>query len=253
MKEKFALHAMKSLKEAELPSIRELLRSHPLRTRPLHALEKGKRGVIAEIKKSSPSRGAIRAVEPREQAVRYARGGAVAMSVLVDGNYFGGSWDDLCEVSDAVDAPVLCKEFVFFEEQIDLAAACGADMVLLIARCLDAVRLRELYSHASGLGLLPVVEVHCREEIPAVLGLEPAFLMVNMRNLESLEMDFYRGIESLKEIPEHITRISASGMDSADAVQAIAKGTGTGLFLMGTALMESSDPESMIQEVTGVC
>ncbi|HPB80916.1 MAG TPA: hypothetical protein PK200_02630, partial [Spirochaetota bacterium] len=121
MKEKFALHAMKSLKEAELPSIRELLRSHPLRIRPLHALEKGKRGVIAEIKKSSPSRGAIRAVEPREQAMRYARGGAVAMSVLVDGNYFGGSWDDLRAVSGAVDVPVLFKEFVLDESQVRLA------------------------------------------------------------------------------------------------------------------------------------
>jgi indole-3-glycerol phosphate synthase len=253
VKDKFSLHAMKALKEAELPSIKRLLCSHHVRTRPLYPLGKGTRGVIAEIKKSSPSRGAIRAVEPCEQAARYARGGAVAMSVLVDGNYFGGSWNDLREVGGAVDAPVLCKEFVFFEEQIDLAAACGADMVLLIARCLTAARLRDLYSHAAGFGLLPIVEVHCREEIPGVLDLDPAFLMVNMRNLESLEMDFYRGIESLKEIPEHITRISASGMDSAGAVQAIARGTGTGLFLMGTALMESSDPESMIQEITGVC
>ncbi|HON78291.1 MAG TPA: indole-3-glycerol-phosphate synthase [Spirochaetota bacterium] len=253
MKEKFALNAMKHLKEGELPSIKELLRSFPGRSRRVYTLEKEKRGVIAEVKKASPSRGSIRTVEPRRQASEYSRGGAAALSVLVDGNYFGGSWGDLREVCDAAEVPVLCKEFIYFEEQIDLAAVCGADMVLLIARCLEAGRLRELYAHAESLGMLPLVEVHHREELPAVLELDPGFLMVNMRNLETLAMDFDAGIAALKEIPSGVTKISASGMDSALAVQAVAGGTGTGLFLVGTALMESHDPGAMIQEITDVC
>lgn len=244
---------MRSLKEAELPAVREKIRTSGSRARAVHVLGRGARGVIAEVKQASPSRGAIRTVGPREQAARYLTGGAAALSVLVDGNYFGGSWDDLREVSETAEVPVLCKEFIFFEEQIDLAAACGADMVLLIARCIDAARLRELYSHAEGHGLLPLVEVHHRDELPGALALNPEFLMVNMRNLESLEMDFYRGIESLKEIPGNVTKVSASGMDSAMAVKAIADATGTGLFLVGTALMESQNPGEMIREITDVC
>ncbi len=250
---KFSLDRMESLKEVELPDIRARLKTAAVITRSNRILKRSNDiGIIAEIKKASPSRGAIKSVSPEDQAMSYINGGAVALSVLTEKNFFGGSWDDLRVVSGISPVPVLCKEFMFFEEQIDLARACGADMILLIARVLSYKRLKSLYDYAKLLDLMPLVEVHSVEELPHVLALNPEFIMVNMRNLATIKIDEAAAIKTLTSIPSGIEKISASGIEDKKKLGDIFRSTGTRIYLIGTGLMLSEDPAAMIKELQNV-
>jgi len=251
---RFSLANMELAKIEELAAVRRALSIQPSRKRKRYCLESPAGvSVIAEVKRSSPSRGTIRDVDAVAQAVRYRNGGAVAVSVLTDGVHFGGSYEDLHNVASAVDAPVLCKEFVYFEEQIELASLCGADLVLLIARCLSPQRLSRLYSHARACSMEPLVEVHSRHELDAALELGPGRLIVNTRNLATLAIDRDEALATVRAIPPSTEIIIASGMQSPDDVRRMARETGAGLFLVGSALMESHDPEGFIREVSRVC
>jgi len=253
MPAEFSLHRMEVIKENELPDIRLRIKDCGNRSRPLHRLTKPESpGIIAELKRASPSRGAIRNVPAEEQAGKYRKGGAAGLSVLTDNNFFGGTWDDLLAVADSAMIPVLCKEFVFFNEQIELAFLYGADLVLLIARALSGLRLRELYCRALALGITPLIEVHDSHELSLALALNPEYLMVNLRNLETLAIDEETGIETLSRVPENITSICASGIDRPGKISEIYKKTGTTLFLIGTALMQARDPIPLMQELCHV-
>ncbi len=254
MPERFELSRMREIKESELGEVRARIGRISGRRRAVFRLSADNgSGVIAEIKKASPSEGSIRAVSVADRALRYLDGGAVAVSVLTDSKFFGGSYDDLADVAAAVTAPVLCKEFIYFKEQLDLAYLCGADLALLIARALDAKRLEELYRYALDLGMVPIVEAHHCDELPAVLALKPEFVMVNMRNLATLAIDTDTGFETLKSLPAGIVPICASGIESARDVSRIAAETGARMFLVGTALMRSDDPARMIRGMSDVC
>ena len=250
----FSLKGMEALKREELPALRRSLKELPARTRPRRRLEPGigRIGVIAEIKKGSPSAGPIRAADPAAQARLYAAGGARALSVLTDGNFFSGSFEDLRHAAAACDLPVLCKEFVFFEEQIEAADLNGADMVLLIARTLSPERLAELYRFTLDRGLLPLVEVHGREELPPVLDLDPGFLLVNTRNLETLVLDRPLALETLKALTEGIEPVCASGIGTSGDIREIRSAAKVNLFLIGTSLMRAGDPQAMIKELCHV-
>src|SRR5690348_17716544 len=141
-------------------------------------------GVIAEVKRRSPSAGAIREdLRPVEHARAYAQGGAVAISVLTDGPHFGGSLDDLARVAAAVALPVLRKDFILDELQLYEARAAGASAVLLIVRALSTQRLDALARMARGQGLGVLIEVHSPGELEAALAAEPTAVGVNSRDL----------------------------------------------------------------------
>lgn len=253
MKPGFSLEGMRSLKEAELSGVKKRLRLSRGRSRPRHRLippADGRVSIIAEVKKASPSKGAIASVSPAVQAAEYARGGAAAISVLVDHTYFAGSYDDLREAASSVEIPVLCKEFIFFGEQLDLAHVLGADLSLLIARILSDEELSGLYAHAKDLGLEPLIEVHESAELARVLRLGPSFLMANARDLASLEMNPDRAIAALEAVPEGIAGIYASGISTKEDIRTIRERTGARLFLVGTSIMQSGDPEAFIR---GLC
>ncbi len=251
----FDLHAMRAIKERELPEVHALLGRCIERKRASHAFPPVglASGVIAEIKKASPSRGQISGAPPAGQAALYERGGARALSVLTDGNFFGGSWADLWSVADSTDLPLLCKEFIFFEEQIDLAECLGADMVLLIARVLSPERLRALHERALRLAMTPLVEVHSEEELPAVLGAGPRCVLVNARNLETLAIEEETAARAFAKLPAGVTGVWASGINGAADIAEVRGKTGARFFLVGTSLMKSPAPEKLLREMANVC
>src|SRR5213594_274548 len=165
------------------PQARELERraSEAPPPRPFHgALQGSTLGVIAEVKRRSPSAGTIREdLDPVEHARAYARGGAVAVSVLTDEAHFGGSLEDLERVAAAVRVPVLRKDFILDELQIMEARAAGASAVLLIARAVSPEQLRMLGKAARTWGLATLVEVHAEAELDAALAARPSVLGVN--------------------------------------------------------------------------
>ncbi|CEG27500.1 Indole-3-glycerol-phosphate synthase, phosphoribosylanthranilate isomerase [Bacillus sp. B-jedd] len=145
--------------------------------------------VIAEFKRASPSKGLINGIpHPGEQAKLYEQAGATAISVLTDSTFFKGSFRDLEEVKSSVGLPVLCKDFIIDEIQIDLAYRAGADLILLIAAALEAERLRELYLYARSLGLEVLVEVHQEKELNDALMTGAQLIGVNNRNLRTFKV-----------------------------------------------------------------
>ncbi|MCX7678223.1 MAG: indole-3-glycerol-phosphate synthase [Spirochaetes bacterium] len=250
----FELSKMRELKEIELPGLRNLLQRCIPRQKPIYRLRKNEieNGIIAEIKCASPSKGIIRKVDSKFQAQGYVRGGAIAISVLTDCNFFDGSWSNLYQVAHSVPVPVLCKEFIFFEEQINVAWMLGADMVLLIARMLDKKELRNLYEHALVRGMVPLVEVHHSEELSKVLPLNPSHLIINSRDLGTLRIEYEVAKKTWKKLPSKIVKIWASGIHSVEDIKKIKYEVGAQYFLVGTAFMESDNPEEIVREMSGV-
>lgn len=254
--QRFSLAAMRKIKERELPEMRNLASTFK-RERPVYKLRDSLNegvNIIAELKHSSPSHGAMES--PLTDSVRIARyvyGGAAAVSILAEREFFGGSYDIMKLAAEEVSVPVLCKDFVFYKEQINAAYVCGADMVLLIARALEVCELEELFYHAESLGLLPLVEICREEELEKIEKISPDILMVNMRDLESLEIGFARGIKTLKALPENVTAISASGINTKSDIEFVMYETGVKNFLVGAALMTHRDPDMMIRELRDVC
>jgi len=253
--EKFSLAGIKQMKKNNRNSVARLAQALPHRKRNVYSLPMydGTRPVcIAEVKKASPSEGPIRHVSPAGQAEMYMAGGASAVSVLVDDIYFSGSFDDMSAVSARVQAPVVCKEFICTPEQVEAAWLTGADLVLLIVKMLEDDELAELYSQVASLGMTPLVEIHHESELEGVLPLSPNTLMVNMRNLDTLNIDMNTGMQTLRAIPSSIHKISASGIHTREDIQRVTEHTGAGTFLVGTALMKSENPQQLLQELTDV-
>src|SRR5699024_9506028 len=146
--------------------------------------------IIAEIKRSSPSKGAIQmAVDPAAQARKYEALGANAISVLTDEPFFNGTMDDLRAVRQAVDVPILCKDFMIDTIQIDHAKAAGANIILLIVAALDDQTLKNLYDYARAEDLEIIVEVHNEEEMERALKLNPEIVGINNRDLKTFTVD----------------------------------------------------------------
>lgn len=250
----FSLATVKQQKLQEHDVIAQKLEVYNERNRTVFALMcDSSVNIIAEIKKASPSAGTLSHVDPALQAILYQNAGAKAVSVLTDSAYFDGSFEDLCTVAHAVSLPVLCKEFICFKEQIDLAYNTGADIILLIAGMLTTNELTHLYEYTCTKGLLPLVEVHTVSELERVLPLHPEYIMVNVRNLNTLTLEYDTAIETLQRIPVGINKICASGIDSPAMLTHIKDNTGTTIFLVGTALMKSDNPEKLLKELCNVC
>jgi indole-3-glycerol phosphate synthase len=211
-----------------------------------------KLALVAEVKRRSPSAGAIREdLDPVAHAGRYWAAGAAAISVLTDGPFFGGSLGDLAAVAAAVPAPLLRKDFILEELQIAEARAAGASAVLLIVRALGAVRLRELLAAARDWELDTLVEVHDAEELAIALDTDATVIGVNSRNLDSFEIDIARAWELLSRIPASRVAIAESGMATvADAQRAAVAGADG--VLMGTALSAAPDPTGLARQVQAI-
>ncbi|MEW6527863.1 MAG: indole-3-glycerol-phosphate synthase [Spirochaetota bacterium] len=250
----FSLAMMKHKKLQQRSEVINMLQIFSKRNRPMYPFVcDSSINIIAEVKKASPSAGLINNVEPATQAILYQKAGAKAVSVLADGEYFGGSYTDIQSVAEAIKLPVLCKEFICYPEQIDVAYNAGADIILLIAAMLTADELHQLYAYTIHKGLLPLIEVHTKNELDYVLTLQPDYIMVNIRNLNTLELEYDTAIATLKSIPYNIKKICASGIDNSKTIQHIKEHTGTTIYLVGTALMKATDPQKRIQEFSNVC
>ncbi len=205
--------------------------------------------LIAEIKRRSPSAGALStALGVGERAAVYERAGASMVSVLCDGAFFDGAFQHLGEARAACSLPLLCKEFVIDEIQLDAARAFGADAVLLIVRCLPGGRLPALVAAARQRELEPFVEVTSEEESQRALAAGARLIGVNARDLDNLVMDPTRARQVLEALPEGIVRAHFSGLGGAEAVAGVAAG-GADAALVGEALMRKDDPEALLREL----
>lgn len=207
--------------------------------------------VVAEIKRRSPSKGAIApALSARDQALAYARGGASAISVLTEPSQFGGEITDL-DAAIASGLPLLRKDFIIDAVQLVEAAAHGASAALLIVRALPPDRLAELFERGTSLGLALLVEVHAEHELDMVIAGKYPIVGVNNRDLESLEIDPRVGQRLLPLVPPAAIAIYESGVSSRTDVERAAE-CGADAVLVGSALSAQANPELGVRDLTGV-
>ncbi|RNF39246.1 indole-3-glycerol phosphate synthase TrpC [Planococcus salinus] len=250
------LHKIIETKREEIQSYTETKPtegSFPAKTKLLNHLLTQK-GVISEIKRASPSKGDIQInVDIEAQARKYEQAGAAAISVLTDEKYFKGSIEDLRKVAQAVSIPVLCKDFMISEIQIDRAKNAGATIILLIVAALEKEQLHRLFRHAKNLGLEVLVEVHDEQELQQALELDAQLIGINNRNLKTFEVSLERTVELAGQFPfdGHRVLISESGLHSKEDAAFVFKCGASGI-LVGETLMRSDDPGQWIQEATAM-
>ncbi len=208
--------------------------------------------VIAEVKRSSPSKGDLATIaDPKALADKYATGGAQVISVLTERRRFGGSLADLVAVRDAVEIPILRKDFMVDDYQVYEARAFGADVILLIVAALGDSQLQDLNELAKELGLSVLVEVHNEDELERAFELNPLLLGVNARNLKTLEVDLAVCQRLIPMIPKNILAIAESGISSLKEVEQLVQAGARGV-LVGETLVKSGNPSETIQEWTEV-
>lgn len=208
--------------------------------------------VIAEVKRSSPSKGDLAPItDPKALADNYAVGGAQVISVLTERRRFGGTLADLAAVRDAVEIPILRKDFMVDEYQVFEARAFGADMILLIVAALVDSQMQDLNELAKELGLSVLVEVHDEDELERAFELSPQLVGVNARNLKTLDVDLATCERLLPLIPRDIVAIAESGISSLAEVERLVTAGARGV-LVGETLVKSGNPTETIQEWTEV-
>ncbi|MCL6515551.1 indole-3-glycerol phosphate synthase TrpC [Alicyclobacillus sp.] len=206
--------------------------------------------VIAEVKRASPSKGLIAPVfHPAATAAVYERAGAAAISVLTDEVYFQGSIADLMAVRDRVRLPVLRKDFILDEVQVDEARAAGADAILLICAALSKERLRELAAYGRSLGLDTLIEVHDVHELDAALAAEPSVLGVNNRDLRTFEVSLETTRIVLSQVPAGTLVIGESGVHTAEDAARMAAYGARGI-LVGESLMRAGGEDEVAERLT---
>jgi len=217
------------------------------------ALQRGERiKVIAEVKRASPSRGALAEIpDPADLARSYAAGGAAAVSVLTEERRFGGSLDDLSAVRAAVDIPVLRKDFIAEPYQVLEARAAGADLVLLIVAALDDATLARLHALVLELGMTPLVETHDAEEVRRAVALGASVIGVNARDLSTFELDRDLFGRLAPSIPDGTVRIAESAVSGVADVEHYRR-AGADVVLVGEALVTGGDPVATLHEFLAV-
>lgn len=207
-----------------------------------HKIENGQPGVIAEVKKASPSKGVIRETfYPAEIAKSYEIHGAACLSVLTDKEFFQGSPDYLLEVKAACSLPVLRKDFMIDPYQVYEAGAWGADCILLIVAALSDSQMAELEASAFELGMNVLVEVHNAEELERALDLKTSLLGINNRDLRTFKTSIQNTIDLLPGLPEDKLVVTESGILDRDDVQKMRQ-AGVNAFLIGEAFMRAKEP-----------
>jgi indole-3-glycerol phosphate synthase len=207
--------------------------------------------VIAEVKRASPSKGALASIaDPRALAAQYQSAGAAVVSVLTEQRRFGGSLADLVAVRSEIDIPILRKDFMVDEYQFFEARAAGADVVLLIVAALSKHQLKDYYDLATELGMAVLVETHTHQEIEDAMAIDPRIIGVNARNLKTLEIDLAAFSQLIPEIPSTVIRVAESGISARSEVE-IAQGAGAQAILVGETLVKSGDPAAAIDQLLG--
>ena len=205
-------------------------------------LRKSTSGIIAEHKRRSPSKAEISyAFSVEEVVTGYQNAGACGISVLTDGKYFGGSLDDLILARASVDIPLLRKEFIVDEYQIIEAKAYGADLILLIASCLNRQEIIKFSTLAKSLGLEVLLEVHDLEELQKSIVPTLDIIGVNNRNLKTFEVNLESSVQLSEDIPSDFVKISESGITTANDVLNLQKNGYKG-FLIGENFMKTDNP-----------
>jgi indole-3-glycerol phosphate synthase len=241
-------------REASLPlgELRALLADAPPPRDPMPHFRAAGSSVISEVKRRSPSKGALADIpDPASLAQAYARGGAAAISVLTEERRFGGSLDDLRTVRAAVETPVLRKDFIVESYQLVEARAAGADLALLIVAALDDDTLRRLHDEARELGLTVLVEVHDEAETERAVTLGAELVGVNARNLKTLAVDDDTFGRLAPLVPEDRVLVAESGISGPDDVTRFV-GEGARAVLVGEALVRDGDPTAAVRSMTGV-
>lgn len=206
-------------------------------------------GVIAEVKRASPSRGELANIaDPAKLARAYADGGARIISVLTEERRFNGSLDDLDAVRAAVSIPVLRKDFIVGPYQIHEARAHGADMLLLIVAALEQSALVSMLERTESLGMTALVEVHTEEEADRALQAGASVIGVNARDLKTLEVDRDCFARIAPGLPSKVIRIAESGVRGTADLLAYA-GAGADAVLVGEGLVTSGDPRSAVADL----
>ena len=207
--------------------------------------------IIAEVKRSSPSKGVLAEIsDPAALAKIYQDAGASVVSVLTEKRRFGGSLDDLVAVRNAITIPVLRKDFMVDEYQFYEARAHGADMVLLIVAALSVSQLRDFAALTRELGMQSLVEVHTEDELVRALEISPQIVGVNSRNLKTLEVDQEVFASLIPQIPNHIICVAESGITTRSDVE-FAQKSGANVILVGEALVRGSDPAATMRALLG--
>lgn len=240
-----------AVREAQVP-LEELKRRVETVADPIDALavlRQGGVGVIAEVKRSSPSKGSLAAIDdPAHLAQVYENGGARCISVLTEQRRFGGSLDDLAAVRAAVDIPVLRKDFIVTSYQLWEARAYGADLALLIVAALEQPALISLIERAQSIGLLPLVEVHDADEVRRAVDAGATVIGVNARDLRTLTVDLGVFARVAPAIPNGVVRIAESGVRSPQDLLAYAA-AGADAVLVGEALVTHADPGAAVHDL----
>jgi indole-3-glycerol phosphate synthase len=207
--------------------------------------------IIAEVKRSSPSKGALAVIEsPASLAARYEEAGAAVVSVLTEQRRFGGSLEDLITVRAAISTPILRKDFMVDEYKFFEARAAGADVVLLIVAALSKNQLKDYYDLATELGMAVLVETHTEQEIEDAMAINPRIIGVNARNLKTLEIDLAAFSRLIPMIPSEVIRVAESGISQRSEVE-IAHNAGAQAILVGETLVKSGDPRQAISQLLG--
>ena len=207
--------------------------------------------VIAEVKRSSPSKGALASIgDPAGLAATYEEAGAQVVSVLTEQRRFGGTLADLDAVRKAIDLPILRKDFMVDEYQFYEARAHGADVVLLIVAALSKNQLEDYFHLSTELGMRSLIEVHTNDELERALDISAEIIGVNSRNLKTLEVDSRAFAELIPQIPSSIARVAESGISTREDV-VFAQECGATAILVGEALVRSESPSVAINQLLG--
>ncbi|MGN0003212.1 MAG: indole-3-glycerol phosphate synthase TrpC [Sphingobacterium composti] len=231
----------------------EQLMQYPLFERTCHSLKDSvlhpaKTGIIAEYKRSSPSKGLINGHSTVEEVVLgYEKAGASAISVLTDNDFFQGTLADLSEARKVLSIPLLRKEFIVDKYQIAEAKAYGADIILLIAACLTPEEVEDFSAYAKSLGLNVLLEVHNEEELVQNIFPNIDAIGVNNRNLKDFSVSLEHSYDLVNKIPNNYLKVSESGISDPETIKDL-KSRGFNSFLIGENFMKTNDPAQAIKE-----
>jgi len=227
------------------------LKNYPLFTRSCYSLrdsvlDPNKTGIIAEYKRASPSKGVINGTATVTEVVSgYQAAGASAISVLTDTDFFQGTLADLTEARAALTIPLLRKEFIVDSYQITEAKAYGADIILLIAACLDRQEIRDFSIYAKSLGLNVLLEIHNEEELNKSLFDSIDAIGVNNRNLKDFSVSLDHSYDLVHKIPQQYIKVSESGISDPATIKELKK-AGFQAFLIGENFMKTDNPTQAI-------